>query len=234
MMKRQIIIEDGKIHLVESKAISSIPVEEFAKLAITGESEFETKQLPINCAKYICSDKFEAYIQHIPSDNYRLNFKGKLYITRWPHTILYFKFKRNTISLIDRTPLIFWTRDRHLDLEEGKFFVPPLHNIYNDGRICEGSPIRDAKTQRDYIVRYMLNLFNTEYNTDLSSGKRYMDTVCRDQHNLVKQVKDKHDLIQLWWKPLIKNDEDALDEYRLGRDSITLKERLLKEWLEML
>jgi hypothetical protein len=200
MPTKQIIIEDGHVKVLGYEVLSSIPLDTFIQRAAINTLPFVTKQLPTNCIKYEKSTKFEKYYILVPEDNYKLSYNGDIYIVRLPNTVFTFCFTTNKTELI-QSVMMFWTESSVVDLDKSNFFVPPLHNIYDDGKICAGGDgVKSPKNQSDFIMKYILLFFSNAFNDDLSSGKRRMNKVAEDQRKLVPFVEDDHVLIQCWWK----------------------------------
>lgn len=225
---KEMIIEDGFIHVVSKEIEQTISVEDFVKKVASKKSYFSTKQLPVNCVKYEYTERFERYYIHIREDNYKFNYLGKLYVVRIPHTLFIFSFKPDSTRQVEQTKIL-WCDDVKLDVNSSNFFVPPLHNIYDDGNICTGVDVH-KDSQDDYINDYLKNFFSTEFNNDLSSGKRTLDNVSKDQIAYNKRVTDQHLLVDLWWKTLIYNKEE--DMYFKSKQVINLKRGGIDTWLK--
>ena len=230
MKEREIVIVNNNVHVVKKTIEATIPISEFAGNIVERDMFFETKQLPVNCIKYETRTDIDRYFCCIPEDNYRFNYNGKLYIVRIPNTILIFTFDKDRISL-KKDIMMLWTSDKNLDITSPTFFIPPLHNIYDNGKICAGHSRIQTTNQHDFINQYMVNLFTTEFNDDLSSGKRTMKNVSADQYKYKDVIVDHHDIVQLWWKKLIHEKIDGKDIYVLSKDVLRIDKKTLGEWI---
>jgi len=220
------LIEDGDIILVKNVVEKRIKFEDFVKEVAERNNFWETKQLPVNCVKYERTDKIDRYFIHIPEDNYKFNYNGSLYVVRFPHTIFIFTFNRDSVSQ-NKEPYMIWCDDEELDLDSTNFFVPPLHNIYDSGKVCTGTSVSGVIDQRSYVNEYLKNFFTTEFNDDLSTGKRTLKNVSKDQHEYIKKVTNRHDLVQLWWKKLIHEH----GVYVLSKPVLSLNRRGINSWI---
>lgn len=197
-MAYDLIIKDGTVFMKEYKLTKKIELQELAKNLVSIQKEFETPELPLNTIKYKFNSKTNTYYILIPEDDYNIKYLSKMYTVRFPNTIFRFKFSSILTETSAREIKMYWTMDEKVDLKNGKFYIPPLANIFTNSSVCSGSYQRGT-TQVETVTNFINHFFMNSFNNDMSGGKRRIADVAKDQSDLVKTIKNKHDLIKLWW-----------------------------------
>ena len=195
-----IIIDDGKVLVKEYVITKSMPLTSFAKQLVQVEKSMETPMLPNNCVKFKSNGKTNEYFIHIPMGSYQIRYKSKVYLVTFPHQIIYFKFKTtNPNDLSKEAPKMLWCFEKDLDFTKKQFQKPAMHNMHSDNTFCMGT-VKRASTQVEYMNNFLMAYFENQFNDDLSSGKRNIVVVSKDQEaNYDPNDKDIDEkLAKLW------------------------------------